>query len=585
MTVARRWAIAAVLVSAVALSACSKPSTEDPDVPAPVPSRLDGTLYFLGSGEEQGGIWSLRGNLLSRRVAAESEAFFQTATVSPDGARFAFVEDGRLRVGELGRSGTTEVDSPDLEGDFVPQWTTDNAHLIVRYDGTRSGIIDISSGEVEPLADADEPYVAFSVDDGRYAVFGSPAREEWNVVEVGPDAAADPAIPVPFRRYSRFQSLAPDGRHAVTLLRGFTEPQGDATRTLEANAVVDLRTGTAQRVPGNGTVRQGFFRADGVAVLRVSEGIADRVLLVSAEGEVSDRVDLPRGVVDLFLLGYTPNAAPASPDPTTTPTAEPTEPEVALDGTLFFLGDGLHTLRDGTLTHVVSTTSRAFAETATVSPDGTRFAYIQARRLWVVPLDGTPAAVGPSTLDSGYVPSWSADGGSLLVKSLDDEFGYLDISSGDVTPLPAEHYFAVSADGTYAVVLEGSDVTIVRLAGDARPTPVAAFDDIQIARVQSLSPDGHHAFVLTVPDGTPVPEDRVLDANAIVDLTMGTVVTITGGTLREGFFQADGSLVLRVRVGGADRVVLISRMGEVQDSVDLPAEAADLALLGYAPAS
>jgi hypothetical protein len=52
--------------------------------------------------------------------------------------------------------------------------------------------------------------------------------------------------------------------------------------------------------------------------------------------------------------------------------------------------------------------------------------------------------------------------------------------------------------------------------------------------------------------------------------------------LREGFFLADGSVVLRVTSDEVDQIVLVSRMGEVRDRLDLPPGVAELALLGYA---
>lgn len=575
--------MALVAVVLAGLAGCRGSGGESLDPPAPAPTRLDGTLFFLAAGPEKGGIWSLTGSVLTREVRQTSEQFFQTVTVSPDGTRYAFVDAGQLRVAPIGGS-PTAVGPPVLSSVVSPQWTADGSALIVGNDDGTFARLDIESGETEPVVAAPEPYAAFSVDDGTHAIYGDPAREEWRVGPVGPDASTSPVISVPFRRYTRFQSLAPDGRHAVVLLRGLTEPRAGIGRTLAANAIVDLITGTQQRIPGGGTPRQGFFRPDGGAVLRVSEGLADRVVLISPAGEVVDRADLPRGVSDLSLLAYSPGTVPA---PTQTPTATPTATPPATSGTLFFLGDGaVHALHDGTLSPVASQAGAAFQRTVTVSPDGSRYAYVDEGRLHIAPLDGEPVAVGPAGLHDGYAPTWSADGDALIVRDDQDRFGYVDASSGVHTPLPEDEDFVVfSPDGAFAVTGTPDRYHVVHVDAEPSPVPVVVPEGERIVRLLSLSPDGNHGIVRLEPDGgVAAPSVRLLDATAILDLALGTTVPIPGGgTLRQGFFLPDGGVVLRVTEQEADRVLLVDRTGSVSQRIDLPPQVAELALLSYAP--
>ncbi len=580
VTIARRLALGvALLLTLIGAAACRRTPVEIPDPPAPVPTRLDGTLVFLGGGGERAGeIWGLSG---TNPLRLRRDVDYQTVAVSPDGSRYAWIADGRLTVAE--ESDPARAVGPSgLDPAFVPQWSPDGGSLIVRTGGTSFGRVDLSSGELAGLGD--QPYAAFSVDGGKTAIYGDPARGEWTVA--GADGATAPVVPPPFRQYSRFQSLAPDGRHVVALLRGFTEPVPGDGRRIEANAIVDILTGSVLPVPGGGTVRQGFFRADGGAVLRVSEGIADRVLLVSPDGSVSDRVDLPASVSDLALLTYLPEPAAgptpsASPSPSPAPSPSPTAAHLA--GTLFLLGDsgGLHTLAGGVLTPVPDEDDPDFLRTVAVSPAGSRYAWIDGSRLRVAGLTGSGATVGPSTLDGSFVPVWVES--SLLVRYGAGNYGLIDSATGTLTALPdpATPYLAVSPDGAFAVTAT-ADRAIVHVSGEPSPVPVVAPAGKKIVSYASLSPDGHHALVQLADADDPTatrPAFRSLGASAVVDLSNGEVWAIpAGGTLQQGFFQPDGSVVLRVD----DEVVLLSRTGDLLDRYDLPASAAALSLLAYA---
>jgi hypothetical protein len=82
----------------------------------------------------------------------------------------------------------------------------------------------------------------------------------------------------------------------------------------------------------------------------------------------------------------------------------------------------------------------------------------------------------------------------------------------------------------------------------------------------------------------PSTPSAALGANAIVDTVTGAYVPIgDGGELRGGFYRADGNAVLRVIIGGADRVRLVSPAGAVLDEVIIPPAGVNHLLLGYAP--
>ncbi len=602
MTATRRWATTVVtLLSLVGLSACSDDGPEIPDPPPPALQRLDGTLYFLGAGQANAGLWTLAADgTLRRSIPDPTPSFWQTVTVSPDGSRYSWIDGGQLRVATFGSSPAL-VGAADLDGGFLPQWSADGSALIVRNNAQTYGRLDLASATFAALPPADHPYALFSVADAAHAIYGTDL--EWSVVTVDDQSSPVIATAPPFQRFSRFQSLAPDGRHVIALLRGFTEPAGgDELRTLAANAIVDVVTGRAARVPGNATLRQGLFRPDGSAVLRVSEGLADRMILVTKEGEVSDRVGLPAEVKDLFLLGYAPTPEPEVP-PTPEPTPEPTptlepEPPAQLPGTLFLLGlgvtqddGGIWTLVGDTLTRTVPVDDVRFPATAGISPDGTRYAWVDDGQLVVTSIGAGPVAVGPPSADDDFAPQWSRDGASLILRYEGTGYAQVNVATGELTELPSAPgpYLAFSADGAYAVYAGAGDVLpgIVQLGTELPPVPVVAPEGERLDGLQSLSPDGQHAIALLGAAGEPYEDPgRVFGGDTIVDLTTGEILPVPGGgTLRSGYFLADGSLVLMVTEEGAERVLLVSREGEVQARADLPAAAAALIVLGFTPTS
>ena len=285
-------------------------------------------------------------------------------------------------------------------------------------------------------------------------------------------------------------------------------------------------------------------------------------------------------------------------------TAEPTpsaDPEAQLDGTIFLLAIGapdgaVHYLHDGNLTLVHPNPTFAFFQSVTMSPNGKRIAYIDADGAGASgPLivqteyGGPPTTVGPSTLINTYLPQWAPDSNSVIVASGSGGVGRLDVPSGTFTPITSASgccFDKFSPDQNYAVLRNGTTVSIAHADGSAPVSAIAPSGQL-FNRIQSLSPDGHHVIALLRGPTDPMGDaGRSFGANAIVDAATGTSEPIPGGgTLKAGFYLANGNAVLRVTVGGVDKVVLASPAGAVLDEVTVPAAAADMALLGYAPPS
>jgi hypothetical protein len=301
----------------------------------------------------------------------------------------------------------------------------------------------------------------------------------------------------------------------------------------------------------------------------------------------------PSGTPSLGASGSTEPTASGSPaSPTTAPVSV-----ANIDGTLFFLGvgaaGGIYYLHNNTLTLAVSDASFGFFQSATTSPDGKKLAWILSDsaggtgQMRVQTYGGGSVTIGPATINNGYPPQWSADSSSMIVGYGPSGWGRLNVTTGAITPMPSASgccFGVFSPDGTYAILRNGLNTSIVHADGSS-PVPALAPSGQVFSRIQSLSPDGHHVIALLKPAGQPGGDAaRVLGANAIVDTVTGTYVPIAdGGTLRGGFYLADGNAVLRVIIGGADRVRLVSQAGAVLDEVIVPPAAVNHLLLGYAP--
>jgi len=297
--------------------------------------------------------------------------------------------------------------------------------------------------------------------------------------------------------------------------------------------------------------------------------------------------------------GASDSAAPsASTGPSagaTTPAAP--APPTAISGTLFFLGigagGGVYYLHSGTLTLAISDASFGFYQSAIMSPNGQRLAWIPndsaggTAQLRVQTYGGGIVNIGPSTINNVYTPQWKADSSAVVVSYGTGQFGQLNVTTGTLTPipLPAGTGFGVWAPDWNHAILGSGGTANVALPNGSSPVPVVAPAGQKLSRIQSLSNDAHHVIALVKPVGSPDGDAaRTLAANSIVDTTTGAIVPLSdGATIKSGFYRADGTAVLRVTAGGVDQVRIVSAAGVILSTANVPAAAASLVLMGYAP--
>ncbi|MER6591690.1 hypothetical protein ABT214_07540 [Micromonospora purpureochromogenes] len=215
---------------------------------------------------------------------------------------------------------------------------------------------------------------------------------------------------------------------------------------------------------------------------------------------------------------------------------------------------------------------------AAVSPDGRRVAWVEdGGALWTSALDGSGKRKLHDLVDNMcWSPTWSPNSRQLTVRlgAADGSFskaGLLDVSSGAFTEVAGFDgcHPVWAANGTVAFA-DGSNGTVVvtdRTGAGRRTIPglgskgsrYVCFD------VASISPDGRRIALFRIDrDGTYGDAARSLSANAVLDTRTGNVMTLPlgGRELRQAYFQADGSLVARVRSGSRYTLILVDKAGK-----------------------
>jgi len=295
-------------------------------------------------------------------------------------------------------------------------------------------------------------------------------------------------------------------------------------------------------------------------------------------------------------------AVPAAPGAGT----EPAGSVRGLPGALYYFDEdaGLRRLNlGGKLTTVV----RDGANTADVSPDGRRIAWVDSEfDLKVAGADGrNPRKIAAGVAGGfGFDPVWSTDGSRILTgvagpggqADLDADPAVVNVADRKITKLPAAirdgiHY-SWSGDGSRYVFTDG-ECHVFHAAADGtgkRKVPVLGEDDnvtnpaaARACDVVSVNRDGSRISVdLHVgeePDGD-VAGTRVADA--VVDTATGKVQPIpVAGTVLAALFQTDGRLLVRSEAKGVRTLTVLSPSFEVLAKVTEPAAVKKLALYDW----
>ncbi|RKN13975.1 hypothetical protein D7147_29460 [Micromonospora musae] len=239
-----------------------------------------------------------------------------SASVSPDGQRVAWVEDGdqpTLYVANVDGSGRKPMVVGADRACVTPTWSPDSRHLLFREsaDDTgvprRYGVLDTRSAKKTVhwwTAEPEACHALWSADGNTIAM-----NTSAGVTLFDPDGKRKRDVPGLSHNGNwwsgHIASIAPNGsRIALYRFHPQEEDQRDVARFLRASAVLDTRTGKAVSLPlGGRELRQVFFQADGSMVVRVRSGGHSTLILVDEDGtKISEEAE-PSSLTNMQIIG------------------------------------------------------------------------------------------------------------------------------------------------------------------------------------------------------------------------------------------------------------------------------------------
>jgi len=250
----------------------------------------------------------------TRLLALPTIAALNTASVSPDGRRVAWVTSNDSGQGTLFVANADGSDKQQLRSDadaqcLTPVWSPDGRHLLFREvkamgEGGRYGVLDTrgDSGTVNwwteqpggchALWSADGRTIAMTVDAG-VTLYDKDGAKKRTV----------PGFALDGWRSNDIASLSPDGSRIALHRRKAGEDAGDIARELWVNTVLDTRSGKQVGLPlGGRTLRQVYFQSDGSIVVRVQTGSGYALLLVDEDGKKISETAEPAALKDMQIL-------------------------------------------------------------------------------------------------------------------------------------------------------------------------------------------------------------------------------------------------------------------------------------------
>ncbi|RLP95888.1 WD40 repeat domain-containing protein [Micromonospora sp. CV4] len=351
----------------------------------------------------------------------------------------------------------------------------------------------------------------------------------------------------------------------------------DLTDLAEEVTVVDLRDRSLRT-----SRRLGLQRA-------IATSAAAVVLLGAAAGTaLAVRPDAGPGPVPAESPTASPSPVPSAPAPSVTPsrpavppdTSSPATPTARLGKVVY---GPMPTTNLGTVRlwswkpgdspdRLLALPWEPAVLSATVSPDGRQVAWVDRDgTLWVSALDGSGKRKVREQTDSMCQTTWSPDSRHLTAAVAGEGAGLVDVVSGayqKVDGLLGCHP-VWAANGTLALA-DGGDGTVFltdRRGSARRVIPGLGGEGSAYVcyDLASISPDGRHIALFRIARGNEGGDAaRSLLANVVLDTRTGKEVVLPLGDreLRQVFFQADGSMVVRVRSGDRYTLLLVGEDGK-----------------------
>jgi TolB protein len=266
------------------------------------PAGRGETLFYLSQGPSGGPtvLQAVTGTTVQRLASLPGIAML-SANVSPDGRLLSWVDEdatGDLMVASIDGTGRRDLGRAEGGSCRVPVWSPDSRKLMISLTDKRY-LVDVATGTLTngPKGDGCHPLWArdkISYGDGMGKVFlaNPDGTGAWAIPGLGTGPAGSP-------RSLDFESLSPDGSRIVLDLHTGDMPDGDAARGLNANTVIDTRTGARVATP---PLQQALFLPDGNLLVRN----AGRLTELTPDGRTIRVLTEPAVAKDWVLLSYAP---------------------------------------------------------------------------------------------------------------------------------------------------------------------------------------------------------------------------------------------------------------------------------------
>jgi TolB protein len=315
----RRMSQAAVLALAVGLLAgCSSgggtstPAASASTAPTPLPGRL---VYAPpeNTGKITLQLWTAGTRETQPAAVLSSTDVLSSTTLSPDGTKIAYLHsDGgstALTVSALDGSGPKVLLTGVEPSCDEPNWSADGSKVAVMAhpaDG-QAGSVPVAGGAFTPFPtpvvgchlvwSGDGSTIAYASDTG-IMVARADGTGAHAVPKLGPDGGETK------RRAHDPMSLSADGKLVALFVLQGEDPDGDVSRSLVANGIVDTTTGATVTLPVTGELQQAFFLPKGGLLVRTNDKDTMRLTLLSTDLKVRATAVEPPTLTAAILLGY-----------------------------------------------------------------------------------------------------------------------------------------------------------------------------------------------------------------------------------------------------------------------------------------
>jgi TolB protein len=247
-----------------------------------------------------------------------------SGNVSPDGASIAYIDqNNNIVVTDRDGQHPRIVMSGSVDLGDEPVWSPDSQQLLAVKGPVGNtatfGIITVASasftplphqlshqpqGAIHPLWSADGQHLGYATGVCQLGTADADGGNAHLVPVFGDmNSAANPQQ----RRSCHPSSISPDGILIAVYQSTGNQPDGDISRALGANTIIDTRTGNNVTLPVTGQIIAIRFQPNGDILVRTTSGGTNQLTLLNPDHTMKTQVTEPATVKNASLLAYTTN--------------------------------------------------------------------------------------------------------------------------------------------------------------------------------------------------------------------------------------------------------------------------------------